>query len=176
MFSPWGAFRKGAEITLITPDLDNASEGRKNTRLRVTPELFCTMQRNRTLQQLKNSGALRLLNAAHADSITIYVNTLRSLEKNETTEVQETQTLLRNITYELVNFPIAMNARDHDTDTAKSNKATLLYGSNPVLLNKYFNVLYHYTGLMHGQVYYFQKLLSRATSLIFYLKKENHLK
>src|SRR5688572_24166275 len=29
MFSLWGAFRKGAEITLITPDLDNASEGKR---------------------------------------------------------------------------------------------------------------------------------------------------
>jgi hypothetical protein len=33
-------FERKAEITLIIPDLDNASEGRKNTRLRVTPELF----------------------------------------------------------------------------------------------------------------------------------------
>jgi len=40
MFSSWGAFRKGAEITPIIPDLDNASEGRENTRLRVTPELL----------------------------------------------------------------------------------------------------------------------------------------
>src|SRR4030095_9899579 len=79
---------------------------------------------DRTLQQLKNSGGLRLLSPADADSIAFYDNTLRSLEKNETTEVQETQTLLRNITYELVNFPIAMNVRDndHDTDTAKLNK------------------------------------------------------
>ena len=37
-------FEREAEITLIIPDLDNASEGRENTRLRVTPELFCTMQ------------------------------------------------------------------------------------------------------------------------------------
>jgi len=33
-------FERKAEITLIIPDLDNASEGRGNTRLRVTPELF----------------------------------------------------------------------------------------------------------------------------------------
>jgi len=33
-------FERKAEITLIIPDLDNASEGRENTRLRVTPELF----------------------------------------------------------------------------------------------------------------------------------------
>jgi len=37
-------FERKAEITLIIPDLDNASEGRENTRLRVTPELFRTMQ------------------------------------------------------------------------------------------------------------------------------------
>jgi hypothetical protein len=133
---------------------------------------------DRTLQQLKNSGGLRLLDPADADSITIYDNTLRSMEKNETTEIQETQTLLRNITYELINFSITMKVRDndHETDTAKLNKAALLYGSNPGLLNKYFNVLYHYNWLMHGQVYNFQKLLSMATSLISYLKKEHHLK
>ena len=33
-------FERKAEITLKIPDLDNASEGRENTRLRVTPELF----------------------------------------------------------------------------------------------------------------------------------------
>ena len=33
-------FEREAEITLIIPDLDNASEGRENTRLRVTPELL----------------------------------------------------------------------------------------------------------------------------------------
>ena len=37
-------FEREAEITLTIPDLDNASEGRKNTRLRVTPELFFSMQ------------------------------------------------------------------------------------------------------------------------------------
>jgi len=44
-------FEREAEITLIIPDLDNASEGRENTRLRVTPELFCAMQFSMGLKQ-----------------------------------------------------------------------------------------------------------------------------
>jgi hypothetical protein len=127
---------------------------------------------DRTLQQLKNAGGLRLLSIADADSITFYDNSLRSMEKNETTELQETQTLIRSIAYELFNFSVA---RERMKDKPVTNNMSLLFGNNKTLLNKYFNVLFHYTWLIHGQVFLIERLIGKASSLISYFKKEHHL-
>jgi hypothetical protein len=124
---------------------------------------------DRTLQQLKNAGGLRLLNTADADSIANYDVTVRSMQVNETTELQETQTLLRSIMYELFNFSAQRGV------TAE-NKIPILSEDNKHLINKYFNVLFHYRWVIQGQIYFFKRLITRATSLISYFKKEHHFK
>ena len=57
------------------------------------PDLTFT---DRTLQQLKNAGGLRLLEEEDADCIVMYDRALRSLLKVESSSTQEMQTRVRN--------------------------------------------------------------------------------
>jgi len=125
---------------------------------------------DRTIQQLKNAGGLRLLNKADADSITAYDNELRSFQKAETTTMQETQTLLRNMDYEVFNFKFSRQLwKDSLSRNVNLDVYPPLVPSNNVpLLNKYFNVLLAYTRQIHDQIYGILKLKEKASSLIEY--------
>jgi hypothetical protein len=130
----------------------------------------------RTLQQLKNAGGLRLLNNTDADSITAFDNAVRVLERSETTELQETQNVLRSIIYELINFGMLREgARNDNPENMRMNGVPALFGNNPVLLNKYFNILFQYDVLIHDQVTDIEKLKVKASSLISYFKREHRL-
>ena len=136
------------------------------------PDLVYT---DRTLQQLKNAGGLRLLKQDDADSITAYDNWLRTVEKNETTEMQETQTLLRGIAYELFNFN-SIKQRVTGKNDIGNSKAPFIYGNNVELLNRYFNVLGSYGNAVHDQISNISDLRERAISVIKYFHNKYHLK
>jgi len=122
---------------------------------------------DRTLQQLKNAGGLRLLKAADADSILLYDNLLRKYKAAETSGFQEVQSEVRNTFYSLVNY-------ESWKDTLNTSRVFTLYGNNKELLNRYFNQLRMYSGWCRARLGNLQKLKKRNAELIEYFKKKNH--
>jgi hypothetical protein len=136
------------------------------------PDLIYT---DRTLQQLKNAGGLRLLKEDDADSITAYDNRLRAVEKSETTEMQETQTLLRHVTYQLINFKMIKERMTGKIDIGK-NKTPFIYGDNGELVNNFFNVLGFYKHVVRDQIENISELRDKAIITIKYFNAKYHLK
>ncbi len=126
---------------------------------------------DRTLQQLKNAGGLRLLNAADADSVTSYDNFIKGYKIDETTVFQETQTSLRNIMSELFNYSAIRKFIDNSYVTNES----LLGSTDKVLLTKYFNTLARYNGYCTRYITKQEQLRTRAAGLISYFSKKYHL-
>jgi hypothetical protein len=127
------------------------------------PDMIYT---DRTLQQLKNAGGLRLLNSADADSILFYDNLLRKYKSAETSGFQEIQTGIRNTFYSLFNYESwsrSLNTWDFAS-----------YSNNKELLNRYFNQLRMYTIWCWARLGDLQKLKKRNAELIEYFKKKNH--
>jgi hypothetical protein len=122
---------------------------------------------DRTLQQLKNAGGLRLLKAADADSILLYDNLLRKYKAAETSGFQEVQSEVRNTFYSMVNY-------ESWKDTLNTSTVFALYGNNKELLNRYFNQLRMYSLWCRARLGDLQKLKKRNAELIDFLKKKNH--
>jgi hypothetical protein len=122
---------------------------------------------DRTLQQLKNAGGLRLLKAADADSILLYDNLLRAYKIAETSGFQEVQSEVRNTFYSLVNY-------ESWKDTLTTSRVFTLYGNNKELLNRYFNQLRMYFVWSRARMNDLQKLKKRNAELIDFFKKKNH--
>ena len=122
---------------------------------------------DRTLQQLKNAGGLRLLKAADADSILLYDNLLRKYKAAETSGFQEVQTEIRNTFYSLVNY-------ESWQDTLNTSTVFTLYGNNKELLNRYFNQLKMYSGWCRARLNDLQKLKKNNAELIAYFKTKYH--
>ncbi len=122
---------------------------------------------DRTLQQLKNAGGLRLLKAADADSILLYDNLLRKYKAAETSGFQEVQSEIRNTFYALVNY-------ESWQDTLNTSTLFTLYGNNKELLNRYFNQLRMYSLWCRARLNDLQKLRKRNAELIAYFKAKYH--
>ena len=124
---------------------------------------------DRTLQQLKNAGGLRLLKKEDADSILLYDNLLRSYKGAETSGFQEVQSDIRNTFYSLVNF---------DSVKGKPNNSAVyaLYGNNKELLNRYFNQLRMYSMWINARKNQLQVLKKRNAELITHFKAKYHYK
>jgi hypothetical protein len=126
------------------------------------PDLIYT---DRTIQQLKNAGGLRLLKPVDADSILIYDNLLRAYSKAEATAQQEVQSSIRNTLYSLLNHQIFSGNR-----TEKA--VPFLYGGNREILNRYFNQLLGYAATSEKRLLSLIDIRSRAISLIAYFKNK----
>lgn len=133
------------------------------------PDLVYT---DRTMQQLKNAGGLRLLPSADADSITSYDNLIRIYQKSETTSFQESQTAIRNLLYSLVNFSITKDSLPPGTPGAPP----LLFSKDKELINRYFNQLLLYSDGSTQNEQDLIVILHKAISLIEYFNKKYHLK
>jgi hypothetical protein len=123
---------------------------------------------DRTLQQLKNAGGLRLLSQEDADSILKYDNMLRSYQTTEKTSYQEIQTSIRNTLYSLLSYE-----RGDDKNSATNS---YFLEDNKTLINRYFNELDNYTSGSKGNLDDMKKILSKANSLINYFKEKYHFK
>jgi hypothetical protein len=129
------------------------------------PDLAFT---DRTLQQLKNAGGLRLLPQADADSILQYDNLLRSYQTTEKTSFQEIQTHIRNTLYSLLNY---------DRGNVKSNTThPVFFGENRELINRYFNELDNYVSGSKANIKDMELILTKACYLISYFKNKYHYK
>ncbi len=130
------------------------------------PDLVYT---DRTLQQLKNAGGLRLLNQSDADSILVYDNLLRAYTKTETTSFQEIQTNIRNTIFDLENY-------ESNNRVNKSSEVPVLFSENKTLLNRYFNLLETYAVDSEFNLEGLELIKQYAVILIEYFKTEYHLK
>ncbi len=126
---------------------------------------------DRTMQQLKNAGGLRLLKKADADSILEYDKIIRFYLKSEATAMQEMQTSLRNVMYSLMNYDNFRN-----TVEGLPSTAPLLYEDNGQLVNRYFNLLDAYYFLCTYHLRELKALKEKSFSLIAYFKTKYHLK
>jgi len=122
---------------------------------------------DRTLQQLKNAGGLRLLKAVDADKILLYDNLLRKYKVAETSGYQQMQTEIRNTFFSVINFESWTDYRITSTDF-------LLFTNNKELLNKFFNQLRLYSLWSGARLRDMQELKKSNEELIDFFKKKNH--
>jgi len=128
---------------------------------------------DRTLQQLKNAGGLRLLEEEDADSIIIYDQLLRYLLKVEGSSLQEMQTRVRNtrnsvFAYsEIMEMGWAKGAQPEKANLASTDKE---------LLNRFFNEVMVYRFACRFQFRQTIKLREKAVALIRFYSEKYHLK
>ena len=121
---------------------------------------------DRTLQQLKNSGGLRFLSDADADSVAVYDNMVKGYKLDEKTVVQETQTSLRSIADELFSYSIQ-----------KSNtflEKNIFVTTDKGLINKYFNTLKRYHNYCKKNYKSLEKIKLKAVSVRNYFLNKYH--
>jgi len=128
---------------------------------------------DRTLQQLKNAGGLRLLPSSDADSIIYYDNFLRLYRVAEETSFQETQTHIRDIVFSMINF----SARKQLQETGVISKNnSYLYPATDALLNRYFNLLETYVKYCDDNISGLNLLFEKSSNIISYFKEKYHFK
>ena len=119
---------------------------------------------DRTMQQLKNAGGLRLLKSVDADSIIAYDNLIRGYKVDETTTFQETQTAVREISSELFNYAFVKDGIFTEGD--------LFIVDNKIIINKYFNTLNRYAKYAALYIQRLEKLKLEAVNIMNYFNKK----
>jgi len=122
---------------------------------------------DRTLQQLKNAGGLRLIKSADADSIIAYDNLLRGYKLDETTAFQETQTAIRDISSELFNYAVVKDGIFTEGD--------LFITDDKIIINKYFNTLDRYAKYAAMYIRKLERIRSKAVNIMNYFNKKYHI-
>ena len=122
---------------------------------------------DRTLQQLKNAGGLRLLRSDDADSIIAYDNLLRGYKLDETTAFQETQTAIRDISSELFNYAVVKDGIFTEGD--------LFITDDKIIINKYFNTLNRYAKVSALYIRKLERIRSEAINIMKYFNKKYHI-
>jgi hypothetical protein len=131
---------------------------------------------DRTLQQLKSSGALRLIPKIDADSITIYDAQTREHLQGERTGVQEAQTLLRAAYMELLNYDAVYHGVYVAGEKTLDPQSPLLRTSDISKIDRLFSIIERYTDLIKSQLFRIKALNKRALSLINYFSDKYHFK
>ena len=133
---------------------------------------------DRTLQQLKNAGGLRLLEEEDADSIIKYDAYLRTVLKTESTSMQEKATQVRNTRNAVFVFSEIM-----DTTFGKEISGKKIIPANlevvtkdKDLLNRFFNEVLVYRGACRLMYLLITRLRERAAGLIEFFTQKYHLK
>ena len=127
---------------------------------------------DRTLEQLKNAGGLRLLEEQDADSIIIYDQFLRYLLKVEGSSLQEMQTRVRNTRNSV--FAYAENMEASWVKGAQPEEVNLI-SSDKELLNRFFNEVMVYRFACRFQFRQTSKLKEKAVNLIKFYSGKYHL-
>ena len=127
----------------------------------------------RTLQQLKNAGGMRMLNKQDADSINAYDNRLRRYISFESNLLYERQTNLRNMYNELFNYPDLVTFQQNDT-TLIPNGNKLIFSATKAQLNKLFNQLGDYAQGIRIRIISLTGILSSADRMLqYFISKYN---
>ncbi len=127
---------------------------------------------DRTLQQLKNSGGLRLLSPEDADSITMYDAVVRKQVQAEHTDVQQTQNYLRDLYYQVLDYDAVNETLIRTDSTANFEKFPLVKKGKEDELNRLFVTLGRYQYIMLIQRNNISKVKQRAESLLLYFKNK----
>ena len=128
---------------------------------------------DRTLQQLKSSGSIRLLNDEDADSIIAYDAVTRKNLQGERTDLQEVQTQLRTSSYDVLNFR-GVYRRYFQPDSTQ--EIPILQEEKKEQINKLFNVLNRYLLVLYGRLDEVTQLKKKAENLLRYFEKKYHFK
>jgi hypothetical protein len=128
----------------------------------------------RTLQQLKNAGGMRMLNKEDADSIYAYDNRLRRYISFESDLLQERQTNLRNMYTEFFNYP-DLNALQQGDTTLITDGSKLIFSVTNPQLNKLFNQLAEYTRGMRTRINFLTGIHSAADRMLHYFNSKYNL-
>lgn len=168
---------KSDKLTMISSCYDSLFA--KQSCYSCLSELFANSQAfrqldvsDRTLQQLKNAGGLRLLNKVDADSVTAYDNLIKGYKIDETTVFQETQTSLRSIMNKLFNYSVLRKL----TDSSYVTIGNPLVTTDKILLNEYFNTLARYRNYCNGYILAQEQMNTKAAGLISYFTNKYDLK
>ena len=129
---------------------------------------------DRTLEQLKNAGGLRLLKKEDADSIIKYDAFLRYVLRTESTSMQPKATQVRNTRNEVFVFTKIMDT----TFGINKNLPVKLevVTSDRKLLNKFFMEVLVYRGVSQYMSILIKQLRGRAVRLIDYYNQKYPLK
>jgi len=122
---------------------------------------------DRTMQQLKNAGGLRLLSSVDADSIIAYDNLIRGYKIDETTTFQETQTAVRDVSSELFNYAVIKDGIFTDGEVFVTN--------DKLIINKYFNTLNRYAKYSALYIQKLENIKSEAINIMNYFNKKYHI-
>jgi len=132
------------------------------------------LNNDRTFQQLKNAGGLRLIRKrAVSDSIIYYDQELRRLLYLSETETQMKHDN-RKIAYKIFRWD-AEGKTDSSSNQNRYNHLSLL-SEDPVLLNEFCGDVKHIQQLDDGLLFYERRIEKNATDLIGLIKNEYHLK
>jgi len=135
------------------------------------PDFIYTDQ---TMQQLKNAGGLRLIrDKAAIDSIIAYDAAVRDILIEETVNSQYFDQLT-NLTNN--QFSYRKISDQAQASSLSSNEKSYWIHYDPVDIDKLYNVVYKYRFEVADFIGYLEKLKTRGTGLIGFLKKEYHLK
>ena len=137
------------------------------------PDLINT---DRTLQQLKNSGGLRLLSREDADSITTYDALIRKQLQAEHTDVQQTQNYLRNLVFEVLDYDAVTETLMRTDSSVNFEKFPLVRKGKDDALNKLFVTMGRYQYIMVAQLQTISGLKRRAEGMLLYFKNKYNLK
>jgi hypothetical protein len=132
---------------------------------------------DRTLEQLKNAGGLRLLEEEDADSIIKYDAFLRFVLKTESTSMQVKATEVRNTRNAVFVFSEIMDTAFGLGDKLFAPPEKLeVVTKDKDLLNRFFNEVLMYRGACGYMQWLIIRLWGRAVSLIKFYTEKYHLK
>ena len=131
---------------------------------------------DRTLQQLKSAGGLRLLAKQDADSISIYDAEIRKHIQGERTSLQEAQTVIRAIDIELIDFDVLNSYIQHPENSGSNRVNAFINIKNKPLVSKYFVALFNYLENINWQIERIKSIRKHAESLIYFFSKKYQLK
>ena len=132
---------------------------------------------DRTIQQLKNSGGMRLIkNKKAADGILNYDAFVRNYENNDA----YVQRYWEFLTFQRIGIidrqALEKDLKSKTVEEIKLNSKNYLLTNDPVTLGKFRNSILELQTYHHNSVEAQKKLFSKAVELIATLKQEYHLK
>jgi len=128
---------------------------------------------DRTLQQLKNAGGLRLIEEQDAGSIIMYDQLLRYLLKVEASSLQEMQTRVRNTRNSVFSYSETMET---EWEKGAEPENVTLISTDKELLNRFFNEVMVYRFVCRFQLRQLIKLRAKAVGLINFYTQKYHFK
>jgi hypothetical protein len=128
---------------------------------------------DRTIQQLKNAGGMRLLNKENADSIIAYDNRMRSYLDFQSSLIQERQTMVRNNLIKMISFNGLRESRSQPEVIVDNKNASYLLTTDTVELNRFFNELFMYMITINRRLGFLETIHEHAKQLLGFFRDKH---